>query len=36
MHQLILTMATVGLGALVASGPAAAGMGEAAAVELRA
>jgi hypothetical protein len=33
MHRLILTTATVGLGALLASGPAAAGLGEAADVE---
>jgi hypothetical protein len=33
MHRLILTTATVGLGALLVSGPAAAGLGEAADVE---
>ena len=33
MHRLILTVATIGLGALLASGPAAAGLGEAADVE---
>ena len=33
MHRSILTVATVGLGALLASGPAAAGLGEAADVE---